>query len=69
MTDTDELRKLAEARRVMDEQANDDGIWFIAETAAEAYLQQELRRLHEAVEGKTSEECANDFLKVTSHDG
>ena len=42
---------LAEPRRLVDEQAEDEGLWFVAETAAEAYLQQELRRLHAAVEG------------------
>ena len=42
---------LAEPRRLVDAQAEDEGLWFIAETAAEAYLQQELRRLHAAVEG------------------
>lgn len=31
-------------------QANDKALWSIAETAHEAYLQQELRRLHYAVE-------------------
>lgn len=33
------------------EQAEDEGLWFIAETASEAYLQQGLRRLHHAIEG------------------
>jgi len=37
-------------RDVVDEQAEDEGLWFIAMTAPEAYLQQELRRLHAAVE-------------------
>ena len=37
---------------VVQEQANDAGLWFVALTAAEAYLQQELRRLHAAVEGE-----------------
>lgn len=32
------------------EQAEDDGLWFIAQTAPEAYLQQELRRLHSLIE-------------------
>ena len=32
------------------EQAEDDGLWFEAATAAEGYLQQELRKLHAAVE-------------------
>lgn len=35
---------------VVNQQAEDEGLWFIAQTAPEAYLQQELRRLHEAVE-------------------
>ena len=32
------------ARKIVDEQAEDEGLWFIAKTAPEAYLQQELRR-------------------------
>lgn len=39
-----------QVRRVVDAQAEDEGLWFIAETAAEAYLQQELRALHDAIE-------------------
>jgi hypothetical protein len=39
-------------RRLVDQQAEDEGLWFIAETVAEAHLQQELRRLHAAVEGE-----------------
>lgn len=35
---------------VVDEQADDEGLWFLAVTAPEAYLQQELRRLHAAIE-------------------
>jgi len=35
-------------------QAWDDGLWFIAQTAPEAYLQQELRRLHDATESVIS---------------
>jgi len=35
---------------LVDCQAEDEGLWFIAESAVEAYLQQELRKLHEAVE-------------------
>ncbi len=35
---------------VIDEQARDDGLWFLAPTAPEAYLQRALRRLHAAVE-------------------
>jgi len=35
---------------LVDQQAEDTGLWFEAATAPEAYLQQELRKLHEAVE-------------------
>lgn len=49
-------------RALVSEQADDPGLWFVAETAAEAYLQQELRRLHAAVEGRTLEECARAAL-------
>lgn len=33
--------------------AEDNGLWFVAETAAEAYLQQELRKLCAAIEGES----------------
>lgn len=36
-------------------QAADEGLWFQAETASEAYLQQELRKLHAAIEGEPIE--------------
>jgi hypothetical protein len=49
-------------------QAEDDGLWFVAQTAAEAYLQQELRRLHAAIEGKSPEECARTALGTTLED-
>lgn len=35
-------------------QAEDEGLWFIAQTAPEAYLQQELRRLHGAIEANAA---------------
>lgn len=35
-------------------QAEDDGLWFIARTAPEAYLQQELRKLHGAIEANAA---------------
>jgi len=37
-------------REFVGAQALDDGLWFVAETAPEAYLQQELRRLHALIE-------------------
>lgn len=32
------------------EQAEDEGLWFITQSASEAYLQQELRKLHALIE-------------------
>jgi hypothetical protein len=49
---TDDRDILARARRIVAEQAEDAGLWFIAEHAPEAYLQQELRRLHRVIEGE-----------------
>ena len=43
----------AEAAQLTNEQAEDEGLWFVAATAPEAYLQQELRRLHAVIEGNT----------------
>lgn len=40
-------------RHLVDRQAEDVGLWFQATTAPEAYLQQELRKLHAAIEGKS----------------
>jgi hypothetical protein len=35
-------------------QAEDEGLWFVAQTAPEGYLQQELRRLHGAIEANAA---------------
>jgi hypothetical protein len=48
---------------VVNEQAEDGGLWFVAQTITEDYLQRALRRLHAAVEGKSQERCARDALK------
>ena len=52
-------RELAETRGYLDnirklvaEQAADDGLWFVVENITEKYLQQELRRLHEVIEAE-----------------
>jgi hypothetical protein len=45
-------------RRLVDEQAEDEGLWFFAQTGPEAYLQQELRRLHALVESATRPQTA-----------
>lgn len=42
--------RLRSARKIVDQQAEDEGLWFVAEFATEAYLQTALRELHEAVE-------------------
>ena len=40
---------------IVNEQAKDESLWFVAEHAPEAYLQQALRVLHDAVETFGSE--------------
>ena len=42
-------RERAPIQEIVNQQAEDGGLWFEATTAPEAYLQQELRRLHEIV--------------------
>jgi hypothetical protein len=49
-------------KAVVAEQAEDAGLWFIAATEPEAYLQQALRRLHAVIEGKSPSECAREAL-------
>ena len=44
---------MRENKRVLDmvsNQAEDEGLWFNARSASDAYLQQELRKLHELAE-------------------
>jgi len=41
---------LSRIKALVAEQAEDDGLWFTAETAPEAYLQQVLRELHQLIE-------------------
>ncbi len=41
---------LAAIKSLVDEQANDTGLWFGAKTAPEAYLQQALRQMHALIE-------------------
>lgn len=45
---------LSVLQELVEAQAEDDGLWFNAETATEAYLQAALRRLHAAVEAMVS---------------
>ena len=41
---------LQEMCTLVDRQAEDEGLWFMTKTTSEAYLQQALRRLHQAIE-------------------
>ena len=50
------LAKLKTMKQTVDEQAEDEGLWFVAATAPEAYLQQELRQLHAVIEAAAQEE-------------
>ena len=50
---TTDSRKLALIRELVNEQAEDNGLWFRALTATEAYLQQRLRELHHLIEEHT----------------
>ena len=44
-------------RWLVEEQAEDEGLWFIAQTAPEAYLQKALRELHAVIEDQQSAKC------------
>lgn len=55
---TDAESRLAAIQAVVDQQAEDEGLWFEARTAPEAYLQQELRRLHAVIESDVRERLA-----------
>lgn len=54
----DEVRKelettqcqLSKIRALVDDQADDEGLWYIPDRASEAYIQQEFRKLHALVE-------------------
>jgi hypothetical protein len=45
----EERQRWRAVREVVDGQVEDGGIWFTAQTAPEAYLQQELGKLHAAI--------------------
>ena len=56
-----EMEKL---QHIINRQAEDDGLWFIAQTAPESYLQRELRILHDAIE---SSDIVNLFRSLQKH--
>jgi hypothetical protein len=41
-----------EIQKIVNEQAEDEGLWFRAAYISEDYLQKALRRLHEAIENR-----------------
>lgn len=49
-------------RIVINTQADDEGLWFVASTAPEGYLQQELRRLHAVIEGIEPNDAARAII-------
>lgn len=57
------MSKLALLKEYISIQAENEGLWFMAETATEAYLQQELRRvawlIEEATEAQIQAEIDN----------
>ena len=48
---------------LVSEQAKDEGLWFIAETGPEGYLQKHLRHLHELVDFLWSRENDKTLIK------
>ena len=44
---------LCAIRRLVEEQAKDEGLWFIAHTVTKSYLQEQLRQLHALIEHET----------------
>jgi hypothetical protein len=51
---------------LVSEQAEDDGLWFVARTASESYLQSALRRLHAAIEGERHTPTDFDRIDATT---
>lgn len=55
------MTNLKHPMQVVNEQAEDAGIWFISTRATEEYLQRELRKLHQVIEDWFQpEEVKND---------
>lgn len=55
--------KLQQARELVNEQADDEALWFEATTCSEGYLQSALRKIHASIDGKTQHECALKTLQ------
>lgn len=60
--------KDGDAHALVQQQALDEGLWFAATTAPEAYLQAALRKLHAAVEGSPIDSgCAQVIERLREH--
>ena len=46
----DQRDRLKRLKQLVDEQAEDEGLWFVTQSVSETYLQQELRKLHASIE-------------------
>jgi hypothetical protein len=46
------LDRYYRARELVNQQAEDNGLWFISDSIEINYLQQELRRIHAVLEGE-----------------
>lgn len=53
--DAEYQSKISKVRAMVATQAEDDGMWFSAQTGPEAYLQQQLRELHRIIEQEFGE--------------
>ena len=54
--------------QVVNRQAEDEGLWFIAQTAPEAYLQRALRELHAAIERLATQDGEITALCYATHE-
>jgi len=59
---TELTKAVLAVQQLVDLQAEDDGLWFIAATAPESYLQAALRKLHAEVERVSA--LAREFQKA-----
>jgi len=57
--------RLTRIMEIVNEQADDEALWFTTATAPEEYVQKALRRLHAAIE---AEDWAVELYKSKRHD-
>lgn len=53
---------------LVNKQAEDEGLWFVAETVPEAYLQRALRKLHAVIEGREPPFNSEQYAKSQTGD-